>query len=145
MTADRSGRELRICSTCNTSAAPSNALTHTGEPVGRNTHGRLTPAPTIVTAVQIIGRESRRWGDGRGILHPPEIKVHLTRTDAEAVVALIRKHYWWWGAAPVIAEKTGLPVRTVSRILNGKKPSQRTTERLWEFAYQQLLFELGHP
>jgi hypothetical protein len=129
----------------NTTATPSNALTHTGEPVGRNTYGLLTPAPTIVTAVQIIGRESRRWGDGRGILTPPEIKVHLTRTDAEAVVALIRKHYWRRGAAPLIAEKTGLAVRTVSRILNGKKPSQRTTERLWEFAYQQRLFELGHP
>jgi hypothetical protein len=44
----------------NTSATPSNALTHEGEPVGRNTYGLLTPAPTIVTAVQIIGRESRR-------------------------------------------------------------------------------------
>ena len=124
----------------NTTATPSNALTDTGEPVGRNTYGLLTPAPTIVTAVQIIGRESRRWRDGRGILNPPDIKVHLTRTDAEAVVALIRKHYWWRGAAPLIAEKTGLSVRTVSRILAGKKPAPRTAERLWEFAYQQKLF-----
>ncbi len=125
----------------NTSATPSNALTDTGEPVGPNTYGLLTPAPTIVTAVQIIGRESRRWRDGRGILNPPEIKVHLTRTDAEAVAVLIRKHYWWRGAAPLIAEKTGLSVRTVSRILAGKRPSQRTAERLWEFAYQQRLFD----
>ncbi len=128
----------------NTSATPSNALTHTGELVGRNTYGLLTPAPTIVTAVQIIGRESRRWKDGRGILNPPEIKVHLTRTDAEGVAALVRKHYWWRGAAPLIAEKTGLPVRTVSRILAGKKPAPTTAERLWEFAYQQRLFEIGH-
>jgi hypothetical protein len=125
----------------NTTATPSNALTDTGEPVGRNTYGLLTPAPTIVTAVQIIGRESRRWRDGRGILNPPDIKVHLTRTDAEAVGVLIRKHYWWRGAAPLIAEKTGLPVRTVSRIIAGKRPSQRTAERLWEFAHQQRLFD----
>ena len=109
--------------------------------MGRNTYGLLQPAPTIVTAVQIMGRESRRWRDGRGILNPPDIKVHLTRTDAEAVGVLIRKHYWWRGAAPHIAEKTGLPVRTISRILAGKRPSQRTTERLWEFAYQQRLFD----
>lgn len=40
----------------------------------------------------------------------------------------------------LIAEKTGLPVRTVSRILAGKKPAPTTAEQLWEFAYQQRLF-----
>ena len=47
----------------------------------------VSPAATsspFVTAVQIIGRESRQWRDGRGILNPPDIKVHLTRTNAEA-------------------------------------------------------------
>ena len=93
-----------------------------------------------MTAVQIIGRESRRWGDGRGILNPPDINTYLTRTDPEGVAELIRKHYWWPGAAPLIADKTGLSVRTVRAILAGKKPSARSAERLWEFAYQQSLF-----
>jgi len=124
----------------NTTATPSNALTHDGQTLGPNTYGILQPAPTIVTAVQIIGRESRRWGDGRGILNPPEIYIYLTRTDPEAVAILIRRHYFWPGAAPTIAEQTGLSVRTISSILAGKQPSPRSAERLWEFAYQQRLF-----
>jgi len=130
----------------NTTATPSNALTHDGHPVGPRTYGLLQPAPTIVTAVQIIGRESRRWGDGRGILNPPEISIYLTRTDPQAVATLIRKHYYWPGAAAKIASQTGLSVRTVSSILAGKAPSPRSAERLWEFAYQARLFtdyELG--
>jgi hypothetical protein len=125
----------------NTTATPSNALTHDGQPVGPRTFGLLQPAPTIVTAVQIIGRESRRWGDGRGILNPPEMNIYLTRTDPEAVAVLIRRHYYWPGAAPMLAEKTGLSVRTISSILAGKRPSPRSAEKLWEFAHQQSLFD----
>jgi hypothetical protein len=125
----------------NTTATPTNALTHDGQPVGPRTYGLLQPAPTIVTAVQIIGRESRRWGDGRGILNPPEINIYLTRTDPEAAAALIRKHYYWPGAASIISQQTGLSVRTVSSILAGKPPSPRSAERLWEFAHQQSLFD----
>ncbi len=44
------------------------------------------------------------------------------------------------GASDLIADKTGLSVRTVRAILAGKKPSARSAERLWEFAYQQSLF-----
>lgn len=126
----------------NTSTPPPSALTHDDQPVGPRTEGLLKPAPTLVTAIDIIGRESRRWGDGRGILTPPQINTYLTRTDPEAAAGLIRKHYWWPGAALMIAEKTGLSVRTVSAIFAGKKPSARTTERLWEFAYQQELFRV---
>jgi len=124
----------------NTAATPSNALTHDGQPVGPRTYGLLQPASTIVTAVQIIGRESRRLGDGRGILNPPDNNIYLARTDPEAVAALIRKHYYWPGAATMIAEKTGLSVRTVSSILAGKPPSPRSAEQLSEFAYQAHLF-----
>jgi hypothetical protein len=124
----------------NTAAAPTNALTHDNQHVGPRTEGLLKPAPTKVTAVDIIGRESRRWGDGRGILDAPEINTYLTRIDPEGAAALIRKHYWWPGAASMIAEKTGLSIRTVSAIFAGKKPSPRSAERLWEFAYQQSLF-----
>lgn len=124
----------------NTTAAPTNALTHDNQHIGPRTEGLLRPAPTMVTAVDIIGRESRRWGDGRGILNPPEINTYLTRTDPEAAAALIRKHYWGPGAARLIAEKTGLSVRTVRAILAGKKPTPRSAERLWEFACQQSLF-----
>ena len=120
---------------------PANAHTHDDQPVGPRTEGLLKPAPTKVTAIDIIGRESRRWGDGRGILTPPQINTYLTRTDSEAAAALIRKHYWWPGAASLIADKTGLSVRTVRAILAGKNPTPRSAERLWEFAYQQRLFE----
>ena len=64
------------------------------------------------------------------------------RTDPEAVVALIRKYYGWRGAAPIIANATGLPERTVRAILEGRRPSPRTLERLWRFAYQARLFDL---
>ncbi len=47
------------------SAPPSNALTVDGETPGRNTFGILRPAPTIVTSIQYIGRESRPRRDGR--------------------------------------------------------------------------------
>ena len=104
------------------SAPPSNALTDEGEVPGRNTFGILRPAPTIATSIQYIGRESRRWQDGRGILEAPDISIYTIRTDAEAVVALIRKHYYWRGAAPLIAEATGLPVRTISAVLAGDHP-----------------------
>ena len=40
----------------------------------------------------------------------------------------------------MIAEKTGLYIRTVGAMLAGKKPTPRSAERLWEFAYQQALF-----
>ena len=123
----------------NTGAAPSNALTHTGEAVGPRTEGLLKPSPTHVTAVDIIGRESRRWEDGRGILTPPSINTYTTRTDPEGVARLIRKHYYWLGAAALIAAKSGLSERTVRAILAGKKPTPRSAERLWEFAYQQKL------
>ena len=123
----------------NTTAAPANALTHDNKPVGPRTQGLLKPAPTMVTAIDIIGRESRRWGDGRGILTPPKINTYFTRTDPDGVASLLRTHYWWPGAAIPIAEKTGLSVRTVRAIIAGKKPSPKSTERLWEFAYQQKL------
>lgn len=116
----------------NTSAPPANALTHDDQPVGPRTEGILKPAPTAVTAVDIIGRESRRWGDGRGILTPPDINTYATRTDPDGAVALIRKHYWWPGAASLIAKQTGISVRTIRNVLAGKKVSPRTTERLWE-------------
>jgi hypothetical protein len=94
-------------------------------------------APTRVIAVDIIGRESRRWEDGRGILTPPNINTFTTRTDPEGVARLLRKHYHWPGAAQIIADKTGLSVRTVRAILAGKKPSPRSAEWLWKFAHQQ--------
>jgi hypothetical protein len=128
----------------NIAASPGNALTHQGEPIGPRTFGLLTPAPTVATSVQLIGRESRQWRDGRGILKPPETKVYLTKTDIDSVAALIRNHYWWRGAAPLIAERTGLSVRTVRSMLAGQPPSPRSAERLWEFAYQQRLFA-WHP
>ncbi len=124
------------------SAPPSNALTVEAEAPGRNTFGILRPAPTVVTSIQYIGRESRRWRDGRGILEAPDIKIYTVRTDAEAVVTLIKKHYYWRGAANAIAEATGLPQRTVRAILAGRKPSPKTLERLWEFAYQARLFDV---
>lgn len=126
----------------NTTAPPANALTDDDQPVGRSTYGTLKPAPTHVTGIDVIGRESRRWGDGRGILDPPEINTYITRAEPEAVVALILNHYWWRGASTIIAEKTGLPLRTVQRIYEGRPTSQENTERLWEFAYQQRLFDL---
>ena len=121
---------------------PANMLTHDGEVPGRNTYGILQPAPTIVTAIQYIGRESRRWGDGRGVLEAPDIKIYTVRTDPEAVVALMRKHYSWRGAAPLIARKTGLPERTVRAILGGRQSSPQSLDRLWRFAYQARLFDL---
>ena len=124
----------------NTNAPPANALTYDGQPVGPRTEGLLKPSPTHVTASDIIGRESRLWEDGRGILTPPNINTYTTHTDPEGVARLLRKHYYWPGAAKLIAEKTGLSVRTVSAILAGKKPTRRSAERLWEFAYQQRLF-----
>jgi hypothetical protein len=108
----------------NTTAPPANALTHDDQAVGPRTEGLLKPAPTMVTAVDIIGRESRRWGDGRGILTPPDVNTYATRTDPEGAVALIRKHYWWPGASGVIAEKTGLSLRTITSIFSGKNPLQ---------------------
>jgi hypothetical protein len=130
--------EVRI----NFAAAPTHTLTVDSEPVGRRTYGVLRPAPTIATSVQLIGREARRWKDGRGILTPPEVNVYVTSTDAEAVAALVRKHYWWRGAACEIARKTGLTARTVSYILAGGRPSPRTATILCAFAYQQRLFDL---
>ena len=98
-----------------------------------------------MTGIEIIGRESRRWGDGRGSLNPTEINTYLTRTEPKAVVALFLKHYWWRGASVEIAEKTGLPLRTIQRIYEGKPLSQQTTDRLWRFAYQEKLFNLEEP
>lgn len=125
-----------------TTTPPSNTLDTNGTTPGRNTQGILQPAPTIATATHLIGRESRRHGTGRGILEAPDIKTHLKRTDPEAVVALIRKHHHSDpGAAKRIADLTGLHKKTVRRILEGRPPSQRTLNRLWEYAYQQSLFD----
>ena len=136
------GRSLDFQIRRNTNAPPFNALTHYGQPVGPRTEGLLNPASTHVTAVDIIGRESRRWEDGRGILTPPNINTYTTRTDPEGVARLLRKHYHWPGAAGLIADMTGLSVRTVRAILAGKKPSPRSAERLREYIYQQPLFSI---
>ena len=114
--------------------------------------------------LQIGNRERPGWADEMAIslvaatridaidLHPdnrPYSRIAVATslfgqqiTDPEAVARLIRKHYHWPGAARLIAEKTGLSVRTARAILAGKKPSLRSTEQLWEFARQQRLF--GH-
>ncbi len=46
-------------------------LTHQGLPCGPASRGTLQPAPTTATGVALIGKESRRWRDGRGILELP--------------------------------------------------------------------------
>jgi hypothetical protein len=49
-------------------SAEADALTSDGGLCRRDSRGLLTPAPTILTGVRLIGKESRRLGLGRGVL-----------------------------------------------------------------------------
>jgi hypothetical protein len=121
-------------------AQPNAIETATGKPAGRNSFGMLQPAPTVVTSVRLIGREGRRWRDGRGTFEPPETVTYATKTDPDGVIELLRKHFNWRGAAPTIAEATGLPVRTVSEILAGRRaPSLKSAIDLERFVVQHRL------
>lgn len=51
-----------------------------GQPCGPRTEGVLMPAPTIVTEVVLIGKESRHLGVGRDVLTPPEF-IEYGRDD----------------------------------------------------------------
>jgi hypothetical protein len=55
-------------------------LDSNGQPCGPLTEGLLTPAPTIVTEVVLIGRESRHPGVGRDVLTAPEF-IEYGRDD----------------------------------------------------------------
>jgi hypothetical protein len=121
-------------------AQPNAVESGTGLPAGKQSSGILAPAPTVVTSVQLIGREARRWRDGRGTFEPPEIVTYKVKTDPNGLVALLREHFNWRGAAPVIAEATGLPERTVREILAGRRsPARQSLMALHEFAVQQRL------
>lgn len=113
----------------------------TSKPAGRNSVGILEPAPTVVTSVRLIGREARRWRDGRATFEPPEIVTYETRTDPDGAVDLLRRCFNFRGAAPKIARATGLPERTVREIMAGRrKPSHGTLLSLHAYAIQQRLF-----
>jgi len=121
-------------------AQPNAIEAATGKPAGKSSSGVLEPAPTVVTSVQLIGREARRWRDGRGTFEPPETVIYNIRTDPAGLVALLREHFNWRGAAPMIAKATGLPERTVREILAGRRtPSTATLFGLHHFAVQQRL------
>jgi hypothetical protein len=124
-------------------ATQPNALDPNGHPPGRNTRTILHPAPTIATSIQLIGKESRRWRDTRSILTPPETTTYSTRTDPEALIALIRKHFHWRGAPKYIADRTGLPQRTIRAVVNGqRRPAPKTVKALEQLAIQLRLFDL---
>jgi hypothetical protein len=133
-------RSLDLAFRRNIRQAQPNAIeAATGKHAGRNSFGILQPAPTVDTSVRLIGREARRWRDGRGTFEPPEIVTYRTKTDPDGVVALLRKQSYR-GAAGDIATATGLPERTVREILAGRRaPSSKSLLALHGYAVQQRL------
>lgn len=106
-----------------------------------DTTGRLEPGPTIGTGLILIGKESRRWRDGRGVLieaqyvrYEPEpdwdqVRRDLLRIDSERLPALI-------------SEVIGIPRRTVQYFLDGRSPGPKTKRKLKGWLHSDHRFDL---
>lgn len=109
-------------------ASPQNrALATDGFQCRTDTYGLLEPAPTVGKGIMLIGKESRRWGDGRGTLFEAEYLVYEPKPDWDA---LRRRLLVRFGDRSVATRwlhaRTGIPERTLRYFMAGRHPSEAT-------------------
>ncbi len=106
-------------------------ITPDGQPCNPTTQGIVQPAPTIVTGIALVGRESRRWRN-----HTPQGKPdHITYADADTWphhLAALKRIAKQVGQKP-LAKAIGISERTLRNLLSGKTPSRNTTRAVTEF------------
>jgi hypothetical protein len=84
------------------------AIASDGSPCGPRTAGIVEPAPTIVSGVCLIGRESRRLGLGRDVISQPEYLALGGDDEAWTVLEGARALLHHYGALDRLVGTTGL-------------------------------------
>jgi hypothetical protein len=101
-----------------------------GRPCGPRTEGVLTPAPTIVTELVLIGKESRHLGVGRDVLAAPEF-IEYGRDDPwpdfrEALRRLSKEGAVRWR----LFLASGLSERGFDYVIQGRRSPRRSTRQV---------------
>jgi hypothetical protein len=113
------------------------ALTHTGNPCGTRSRGLLHPAPTIVTGIALVGKESRRWRDSRNILGPAEHVTYQAADDWPLTLTALRAFANDVGR-DTLAREAGVSPRTLRYLLNGRRPSVGTRSKISEYLLRKV-------
>ena len=102
----------------------STVITPDGQPCNSTTRGIVVPAPTIITGIALIGRESRRWRN-----HTPQGQPdHITYTEADTWhhdLHELQRFAQEVGQVP-LANAIGISERTLRNLLRGRPPSPGT-------------------
>jgi len=111
----------------------SRALATDGFPCRTDTYGLLEPAPTLGQGTMLIGKESRRWGDGRGSLFEAEYLVYEPTPNWASIRRALRAKFESDSIVDTVSRATGIPKRTVRYFLKGRDPRGENARRLLEY------------
>lgn len=114
------------------------AMTTLGAICWPNTRGLIEPSPTTAIGTTLIGKESRRFRDGREL--DPDQLIYTHVDDWPQLIETLRRLTNQLPLADVAA-RVGISERTLRRILAGSDPSTRTRRKIAESVAR----ELGQP
>ena len=113
------------------------ALGPDDRPCGSRTRGVLRPAPTQATGIAIIGKESRRWRDGRNLIGEPEHTTYIKADDWPLLRARLERLAERIGQR-ALAKAIGIGERTLRYLIAGRSPSAATQAKVIRLLGQNL-------
>ena len=90
-----------------------------GSACGPRTAGLLSPSPTVVSGVRLIGRESRNLGLGRDVISQPEYLGLGGDNDADVVLAGTKKLIRYYDVRDRLMKATNLSLSWFQHLRDG--------------------------